>query len=197
MSIQWVESVPSGTSLVGHAPGDFKSVWTAIATAMAREHFWPGSGGGSDASAGDLLPGATRCFADARSRSSVPSQGTARFFMDTTNSRLFAYDSTGTFLAGTSWYEEMGVDAGSGYWVRTAGNVASVPTASGTTIVTFPVVFVAGPPVVLTSSNASWTFSLVSSTTTNFTSAWTSWAGAAGTATLYWEALGTLSTASY
>ena len=117
--------------------------------------------------------------------------------MDLTNSRLFVYESAATYLAGTSWYEEMGMDAGSNYWVRTAGNVGSVPTSSGTTIVTFPIVYVAGPPVVLTSSNASWTFSLVSSTTTNFTSAWTSWAGAAGTATLYWEALGTLSTASY
>ena len=198
-TLKWAESVPSNASLVGNAPVDFKSVWTSIALGMATEHFYPGSGGGSDASAGILRPGGSKCFVGNRSDSSVQnSQYTGRLFLDRTNSRLYAYDSAGTYLVGTSWYEEMATDAGgTAYWARSAGAVASVPTGSSTTVVALPLTYGAAPRIVITSSNASWYFCLVTSTTTNFTSCFSTLAGASGTATLNWQSLGTLSGVSY
>ena len=192
----WQESVPSNDSFVGNAPVDFKRVWSTVAAGMAVEHFFEGSGGASTASSGDLRLGASRAFVGERSACSVPSQGTGRVFLDRTNSRLYVFDSAGTYVGGTSWLEEMATSSNGSLWARSAGNVASVPTTSGTTIVAFPFTFAQTPLVNMTSSSISWSFSLVSSTATNFTSCFTSWAGAAGTATLYWEALGQLSGAS-
>lgn len=199
MTIQWVESVPSGTSKVGNAPTDFRSVWTAISTAMAREHYWPGIGGGSDASAGDLLPGGSRCFVGAYSASSLPaSQGTGRLFLDITNSRLYIYESAASYLGGTSWFNESQSDSSSGYWVRTSGSLAGVSTGSATTVIAFGMTFLVPPSIIhVTGSNTSWDLSLTTSTTTNFTSAYSSYAGAASTLTIYWQALGILSSVSY
>ena len=203
-TIKWVETVPSNTSLVGYAPQDFKSVWTAISVGMATEHYFPGSGGGSDASAGDLLPGGSRCFVAAKSLSSAPnSQYTGRFFLDTDNSRLYAYESAATYMVGSSWYDDhslgTGGTAGTSYWLRQSGAVVGVSTGSGTTRVTFPTPYVAGPSqVFLSVSNTSWfaTPAGLGSDATGFISFFSSFAGAASTVTLYWEATGLASTGS-
>lgn len=196
-ALGWTETVPSNSSLVGNAPKDFKSVWTALAFGMATEHYFPGSGGGSDASAGELLPGASRCFVDLKSKSSAPnSQYTGRFFLDTDNSRLYAYESAATYMVGSSWYNEHATDASTSYWVRTSGSIVGVGTGSGTTAATFPLLFLSAPTVTLSGSNTSWAVSIVSTTTAGFTSAYSSFAGAASTLTIYWQALGLLSQAS-
>lgn len=198
MTIHWEESVPSNASFVGNAPQDFRSVWTAMATGLSVEHFWPGSGGESDASAGELRLGASRAFSAPKSRSSTPANAIGRLFLDQTNSRLYAYESGSTYLVGTSWFEDNATDSGSsGYWVRTAGAVASVPTGSSSTVVAFPLTYVAAPTVFVIGSNSSWVFTVGGSTTTNFTSLFSSFAGAASTATFQWEAFGLLSGVSY
>lgn len=196
-TLGWTESVPSNASLVGNAPKDFRSVWTALSLGLATEHFYPGSGGGSDASAGDLLPGGSRCFVDNKSRSSAPnSQYTGRLFLDIDNSRLYAYESAATYLVGTSWYNDNASDAGTNYWVRTSGNTPGVSTGSSVVTIPFGMTFTAPPQVVLSGSNTSWHLSFVTSTTTYVVSAFSSYAGAASTLTIYWQALGTLSSAS-
>lgn len=199
MTIKWEESVPSNASLVGFAPTDFRSVWTSVAEGMAVEHFWPGSGGASFASAGDLLPGASRMFTGSRSASSAPnSQMTGRLFLDNTNGRVYAYESAGTYLVGSMWNEESrNPTLGSNvFFMRQSGALTGVPTGSGATIVAFPVPFANVPTVWLTSSSNSWFFTLFSSTITDFTSMRSSFAGAASTATMYWEAFGTVSLSS-
>lgn len=196
MTIQWTETVPSNASFVGNAPIDARSIWTAIETGLKVEHFWSGN------SFGDLLPGASRAFVAARSASSVPSQGTGRLFIDTTNGRIYAY-SDGTYVVGSLQYAEgklinTGLADGSTFFLRQAGALTGVPTGSSSTLVTFPTPYSVGATVEVfaTSSSASWRFEVSTSNATNFTSVYSSFAGAASTATLYWEAFGVASIAS-
>jgi hypothetical protein len=195
--IKWVESVPSNASKVGNAPTDFRSVWTAIATGMATEHFWPGVGGASQASAGELLPGASRTFVDAFSASSVPSQGTARLFFDTTNARLYVYESAGTYMVGSAWHGAHKANPAGFVSLRQAGALANISTGSGLTRITYPVGYNEAPDIIFaTSSSRSWFMVAGSSTTTQMLATFSSLAGAASTATLYWEVLGNISAAS-
>lgn len=205
--IKWVESVPSNASLVGLAPVDFKSVWTAIAKGMAVEHYWSGSGGGSEASIGDVRPGGSRStdIDTSTGLSSVyANQSVARFawaLTDAINSltvqRLRVYDSTGTYLAGTTFLEEHASNQTRGYWLRQAGAIASVPTGSSTTTTSFPTPYFAAPTVRVTSSSFSWLVCNASSSTTNFVSVFSSLLNASSTATIYWEALGVASSGSF
>ena len=193
-TIGWVESVPSNTSTVGQYPAFIKSVWTAISAGMAVEHYWNASGGASDASAGDLLPGGTRAFIATQSASSLPSQGTGRLFIAGDVSRLFAYDSSGTYLAGTSFFQEHALSPGASYWVRQTGSFTTTQTSS-TTVVTFPIPYAAAPYVFQTADNVQWLTGIVTIAAGTFTSTWS--AMAAGTVNVYWEALGQVSSASY
>lgn len=215
-TIKWVESVPSNASLVGRAPTDFKSVWTAMSAGLAVEHYWPGTGGGSVASAGDLLPGGTRTYVQS-SASGPPmssSQLTGRLSIlqnsalaGTPAQRLVVYESAGTFLAGTSFLDEaippLGDSIGTwGYWLRQTGAIPNIPTGSGTTNKAFPVVYTGtvlgrGPRLTLTSSSASWILIAQAIETSGFTSAYSSYANAASTVTLYWEALGVVSSGNF
>jgi hypothetical protein len=169
---------------------------------MAVEHYWPGAGGGSDASIGDLAPGGSRAYFDVQSQSSAPgSQQTARLFLASDASRLFAYDSTGTYLVGTAFGGEHATDAGSGYWARQTGSFVST-AASGTTDVIFPVSFLSLPNIVQTitaGAGGAVTFlGIVGSQTslTGFRSSWSA-VGAPGSRTFSWTALGIVSSASY
>jgi hypothetical protein len=212
-TIKWTESVPSNASRVGNAPVDFRSVWTAIATGLAVEHYWPGVGGGSQTSAGDLRPGGSRTFAnDSSSAPPAVSQLTARLSLNITDSinkiklqRLRVYESAGTYQIGTSFLDEYQDFAGEGlsgfsgaYWLRQAGAVTGVATGSGTTVAAFPITYFSPPSsVIVASSSASWHVAVTSSSTTNFTSAFSSYAGAASTVTIYWEALGVVASDTY
>jgi hypothetical protein len=210
MSIStWVETVPSGTSTVGSFPGWSHTMWGAVATGMAVEHYWPGSGGGSDASIGELAPGGSRAYFDVQSKSSAAgSQQTARLFFASDASRLFAYDSTGTYLVGTAFYGEyaptadwVGSSTLSEFWVRQSGSYTTTDT-SGTTDVTFPVSFTTTPYITQTvngSGGAAQIFlGIVASGTSAraFRSAWSARA-APGSFTVAWEAIGNVSSASY
>ena len=193
----WTESVPSGTSLVGQFPDYAKSIWTTLALGMAKEHFWPGSGGGSDASIGELLPGGTRAFFAAQSASSIPSQGTGRFFLASDVSRLFVYTSTATFLVGTPFYDECRSHASGGYMGRQMGSFATTAT-SGTTVVTFPTAYSAVPQVYQSCSTAVVLLSRQGVAAGQFVSAWSALAATGGASfTVFWESLGTISSASF
>ena len=194
-TLGWTESVPSNTSAVNQYPAFAKSVWTSISLGMAVEHYWNASGGGSDASIGELLPGSSRAFVAALSASSAPnSQMTGRLFLTSDTSRLLVYDSSGTYLVGTPFLQEHATDAKTGYWLRQSGSYTTTVT-SGTTLVTFSVPYAAAPQVWQSQDNALWLTGVVTLSTGFFTSTWS--ALAAGTVNVYWESLGTVSSTSY
>jgi hypothetical protein len=196
----WTESVPSGTSNVGDFPSYAKSIWTEISTGMAVEHFFPGSGGGSDASAGELKPGASRAYFAAQSLASLPSQGTGRAFLASDTSRLLLFTSTRTVLGGTPFFDEVGTSPGEGYWARAAGSYTTT-ASSGSTTVSYSVgggFFSATPSVYQTSSNASVLLSRTGLSAITFQSHWSAFAATGGSAfTVYWESLGTATSAGF
>lgn len=198
----WVETIPSGTSFVGLFPAWSKTMWTAVATGMSLEHYYEGSGGGSAASSGDLAPGGSRAFFDVKSNSSAPnSQTTGRLFLTSDVSRLFVYDSTGTYMVGTAFGIENSADpATPGFWARQSGSYTTNAT-SGNTDITFPVSFTALPSITQTVTAAAGNGMLLaivhtSSSATKFRSVW-SMLASLGTVTVSWTALGPISSTSY
>ena len=194
-NVTWVESVPSNASAVGHYPSFAKSIWTSISLGMATEHYWNASGGASDASTGELLPGGSRAFFAAQSASSAPnSQYSGRLFLASDVSRLFAYDSSGTYMVGTPFFQEHVTNPGVGYWVRQTGSYTTDVTA-GFLAITFGIPYGAVPKLWQSVDNASWLLGVTGEATTGFTSRFS--ALAAGTVVVTWESLGTVSSASY
>lgn len=190
----WSEAIPSGASAVGAFPAYARAVWAAISAGLAVEHVWSGSGGGSDASAGDLRPGASRAFVAMQSASSAPASTAGRAFFTSDTTRLLLYDSTGTYLGGTPFLDEMATDAGTGVWVCQAGSYST--TVTGNTQVTFPIPFLSAPKVWQTVDNALWLTTQGVPNASFFGSQTSALAGGAGTVVVSWEALGTVSARS-
>jgi len=195
----WTESIPSGTSTVGTFPAYARAVFAAITAGMAVEHYWNGSGGGSDASTGDLLPGASRAFFAAQSDASAPAQNIGRVFLASDTSRLLLYDSSGTYLGGTPFLAEHATSANTSYWVRFTGSYSTTAT-TGSTAITFPTPFVNTIPAVFQSIDTDiWT--VAATPIGNGLSAFSSYVSiialGGATVTVRWEAIGTVSSASY
>lgn len=194
-AISWVETVPSATSLVGIEPRHLQSVWTAVATGLATNLYWPGSGGGSDASIGRLKPGASRTYVDVISNSSVVnSQATGRVFFATDSTRAVLYDSAGTYLFGTPYLAEMHTPSAFP-WVRQTGQtvVASAGTPTSKSV-SFADAYGAAPTVWQTFSNTNYLMAISTVTTGGFTSTF-SWMGGGSQSLFtieYWS-LGTMS----
>ena len=196
----WSEVVPSGQSLVGVFPTYARSVWNAISQGMSREHFWSGTGGGSDASCGDLLPGASRAYVGVQSASSAPnSQMTGRAFLASNVSRLFIYDSTGTYLTGTSFFDECATTPGNGYWLRQTGRF--VVSSSGTTTTNFPITYSTTPTVYLTVFPDAGVQQRVNvgciASTTGFDSSFSFIGGTSTLSAILWESFGTAPSSAY
>jgi len=214
----WNEAVPSGTSTVGDFPDYGRDILSAIAIGMSVEHNWPGAGGGSQNSIGELLPGASRAYVDQQSKSSAPgSQMTGRLFLASTGSsggisfplnRLFAYASTGTYLVGTPYGSEHSTSAltvGSAmsspanYWLRQSGSFQT-NSASGSTTIPFPIPYALNPVCFVTRGDSGVTATLLtagSASTVNMASGWSALGATLGTITVLWESLGLASSGSF
>ncbi len=194
-TINWIEGQPSNDSLVVKAPRFVRDTWIATAQGLAESLFWPGSGGGSAASQGELKPGTARAFFEAASASSNIASASHRgkLFMSSDESRLLVYDSIITNLAGTPFLIEHETYFAGATWVEHFGSYAT--DTGGTNIagdVTLTGVSYAGVPIViLMSDNTTHRFQLTSVTGTNFRS---NVSGPAGSNTYHWVSLGTVNT---
>lgn len=204
----WTETIPSGTSAVGTFPAFGRATFVAISGGMAVEHVWNGTGGGSDASTGDLLPGASRAFVDVQSQSSAAgSQMTGRLFFASDTSRLFAYDSSGTYLVGTPFcslhsttvFSGFALPSPTGYWLRQSGSFTT-NTQSGTTTVPLPIPYLSAPIVYVTRGDSGVTAVFLegsNSVATGAVSSWSALGATVGTFTVLWEAFGLASSGSF
>lgn len=131
--VNWSEGVPSGTSAVGLAPPFLTSQWTAISQGLSTEAlYWDGSGTGSKASRGELQQGAPKSFVGSFSRSSnADIKLNGRAYFDSTTSRMFLYDSSGTYLIGTPFQVKYGSSAAT-HFLALSGftKVSNVTTAN-------------------------------------------------------------------
>lgn len=99
-TIAWDEAQPSNTSNAGLADDELRSLKSALATGLGTDLFWPGSGGGSAASAGEMRPGKARAYFGTESQVSGVTSGALMVTSDT--SRLFGLTSGGTVFLGSS-----------------------------------------------------------------------------------------------
>ncbi len=176
----WDESSPQNTDRYQDAALALRSLKTVISSNLSQSVYWPGTAGGSVASAGQLVLGATRAFYAAQSAYSVPSpvtQGTLfasnnlaggsigpRLFGATTVSGATLFLGTNRLVEGLTWPGQ------TARWVVSTGTsvVSSGNTiAYGVTYDVRPLVDL-GLRVQLSSEVSAAVVSIRTSTTTNF-----------------------------
>lgn len=196
-TIGWTETLPSDASAVGLAPPEIRSIWSSIAQGLGLNGgplYWPGTGGGSEASAGQLQPGGLRAYHDTHSASS--NAGTldviGRVFVASDRSRAYLYESAATRLLGSRFLIEYTSSSKSlgDVWVTQRGETAF---ALGTTTVTFATPFRAAPFVGGSCSQASTTLQFTPISATQFRSDVSTLGGTISDSTLYWWAIGRVS----
>ena len=151
MAIGWNESAPANSDNAGTADDELRSLKSNIAGGRSQSMYWPGSGGGSTASAGQMKPGAARTFFAAQSLVSANSDGCLMVASDT--SRLFAVGSGGSvFLGGSRTIEHVTLPLGNSRWVVSG---QTIPNATNTA---FSVAFDVVPRVVFSLETSAATF---------------------------------------
>ncbi len=156
--------------------------------------YWPGSGGGSAASAGQMIPGAARAFFDVQSRVSANSDGCLMQTSDT--SRLFGVNSNGTMFLGGAFTLEQAVHPGANTarWVLASGTTTGSLISFGVTYNGLPAVTVSLQTTV-TSGSTIGVPVMISVTPTTATPVVYNLAGAqfgVGTWLFHWQSLGTV-----
>lgn len=143
MPITWDEATPRDSDLRTRFPSEVTGLKANFALGIATSVEWPGSGGGSIASAGAMKLGTLKSYVGATSAlSRVGNDG--HLFLDSTTTRLYHANSsvTSVYLGGVVL--EMPVSVGTtARWVLSAG---SIPATSA---VSFPVLYGAPPMVLL------------------------------------------------
>lgn len=191
-AISWNESTPSPSSLVSQMDNEFRSFQSAIALGIQPSFYWPGSGGGSAASAGEAQPGNLRM-----AHAGVVTGGFENGYLSlrTEWASVWHIGSTWTGMVGHSGMLEHG--AGGGFpqtwrWLCQEGSyttTASVLTHS----ILFPVQYSVAPTVQVTLTDAVITAPVniihASVTTSGFSSFVSH---AVSTITLGWRSEGTI-----
>ena len=191
MAIAWDETREANDDIVGRAPSRIQSIWSAIAVGLATELYWPGSGGGSQASIGELIPGGVNTFFAANSAVSNSATNLSRAFISSDETRLIAFESAGTYMLGTPrLLEHADVPVGRA-WVSLSGftEIAGAGTPTSVSI-DFDSSFSTFAGVQITLSEGSFTQSISTETTGGFTAAFSYiGSGSQSDMTLYWDAL--------
>lgn len=143
-TIGWDETSPADGSGANTGASAIRSLKSNLAGGLSGAIYWPGSGGASNASAGQPVPGAWRAFYGKQSTVSAYADGAMQVTSDT--SRLFGVGSTGTmFLGSASALEHTTYPGTNVRWVMASGVTVSStsfafgPVYNGLPIVTFSV----------------------------------------------------------
>ena len=195
-TIAWNESVPSGTSVV--EPTIARSVWSSLAVGLSEVVYWPGSGGGSVASAGEVRPGRSLAFYGPQSASSNPTlDHVSRAYLASDTSRLFVYGSGQTFLAGSPrvWEHNLRYTSPNYTWVVQRSATTGLDGTLTTKAISFPTPYTGAPEVFTSSSATSYIHGVSNITSGGFISEYSYIpvaAEAGSNFTLYWYSVGTM-----
>lgn len=153
MAITWTEGAPGSRSDVSAGAQAVRDLKIAFADGVEPSMYWPGSGGGSAASAGEMKLGTFRTFVASASALSSPTDN-GRLFLDSGATRLYGPTSNST----QHWYgsprhiAQTGSVATSARWVLEAGsftyNYKGAGSRNSADTVVFAVTYGA-PPVIL------------------------------------------------
>jgi hypothetical protein len=192
-TLNWDEALPSDASRVGVAPPDLRSLWTSIGAGVGEELFFPGSGGGSQASAGELKPGSTRAFLGAQSASSNDATNLGKLFLSSNSTFLLLYESAETHRVGGAGTLSHGSQPLGGVWVEQRGTASDISDGN-TAGVSLGTAYSVTPEVWLVPSSNSYLVAATDVNTSEFTiSAQYVGPGAEGgaSASVYWTSIGT------
>lgn len=124
-TIGWDEDAPADGDAASSGDDAIRSMKTNIAGGLSTSMYWPGTGGGSAASAGIMKPGAARTFYAAESAVSAAQDGQLMYASDT--SRLWYVGTTGPVYLGG----QFGIDCASNPGAGARWHLASGVSWSG------------------------------------------------------------------
>ena len=192
----WTENLPSDDSLVVKAPEYMRGIWVDTTSGMAESVEWPGTGGGSSASQGELKLGASKTMVDTASNASFGATATHRgrpFFASDT-SRLYTYASTKTYIVGTPFLQEHSDYFSGAYWLEQSGSYVTRVVAAGSDTegigATFVQAYDGAPSIFARSNDTNVRVAIRSQSGATFSS---TISGSFTTITVRWTSLGTVS----
>jgi hypothetical protein len=193
---------PASTSTASSGDDYFRSFMSSIATGLATSFNWPGSGGGSLASAGVSLLGNARA-ARAGNSAVTGGYGDGFLLLNQAHISLHHIGSTWTGVLGHSGMVDHGGSIGSApftaHWLTQSGTfslTSSLATigSNGTIAIAFPTPYGAAPPYVqlTVNSNGGYWVNLSSITSGGFISQFSGLIAAIPVTTVTWESDGTV-----
>jgi hypothetical protein len=116
----WVETNPPNTEAASLGDDAIRGAKVSVAEGLGTSMYWPGTGGGSAASAGIMKPGAARTFLGTQSQVSAAQSGQLMVTSDT--SRLYQVGPAGGLMLGSALGVEGPSYPGAGIrWVASSG----------------------------------------------------------------------------
>jgi len=145
-AITWNAADPSATTLASLIDNNIRSLQSNFAGGVGESFFWPGSGGGSGASAGETRPGALRFARSTSGRTGGHPDGF--LLLDPTRAAIHHIGSTTTGFLGHAAMLDRGSDTSVTWpqtrrWLQQSGTTA-VTASTGSVVITFPIAYVAG-----------------------------------------------------
>lgn len=190
-TVAWDENAPADTDNASAGDDAIRSLKTNISGGLGTSMYWPGTGGGSAASAGIMKPGSGRVFYATESKVSAAQDGQLMYASDT--SRLWYVGTTGPLYLGGQYGIESSANPGEGSrWQLCSG------VGGNAALISYGVTYGAAPRIVhsvYTSAAVGLMSSITGVTTTGFYAAAYNKLGvvqAAGAASVYWWSLGTV-----
>ena len=145
-SISWDASQPSSATSASLIDNNIRSLQSNFAGGVGTSFFWPGSGGGSGASAGETRPGALRFARSTSGRTGGFPDGF--LLLDPTRVAVHHIGSTTTGFLGHAAMLDRGSATSVTWpqdrrWIQQSGTTA-VTASTGSVVIVFPIVYVAG-----------------------------------------------------
>src|SRR3990172_8832046 len=153
MPITWNESVPSPSSAASSADDELRGFMVAVARGLSRSFVWPGSGGGSAASAGLSQFGNAR-LAIAGNSAVTGGYGDGYLLLNRNHISIHHIGSTWTAMLGHSAMVNHNPPQGftaavqvAARWLTQTGTVSIASTTSfGSFTVSYPTPYATAPP---------------------------------------------------
>jgi len=111
-TIGWDENAPADADAASSGDDAIRSLKTNLSGGLGTSMYWPGTAGGSAASAGEMKLGAARTFYAAESAVSKAQDGQLMYTSD--KSRLWYVGTTGPVLVGGQFCVASAVNPGAG-----------------------------------------------------------------------------------
>ena len=193
----WTDGLLFGTSAASAGDDELRSFMTQLASGISASFNWPGSGGGSLASAGESKLGNARTAHSGNVAGGYPN-GFLSF--NTAHASLHHIGVAPALLGHSSMvdYNPAGVLPNSEKWLTQQGTISigGLDPVNSTKTVTFPTAYATAPVflqmIVLRAASIGLVIHPSTITAGGFVSAYTNLTGSPAAATILWESVGSV-----